>query len=64
MGSLHSVNERILYEVESLDADEPIKKLLNEILHIELNNLDKDRVKYQDHYMKAIDKVISEYDPS
>ena len=54
---LSSVNEKILDEIDKVKANPTLKRLLKEILAIELDNMDKERVQFTTLYKEAFEKI-------
>lgn len=58
MKSQTAINDRILREIDNLDADVKMKNFLKEILLVELDLMDKDRPQYVDQYKSILDRSI------
>ena len=60
MKYLHSVNKRIVEEIKNLEAGKSVKMFLQEIIGFELENLDKEKVKYLEEYLRMIDRALAD----
>lgn len=55
--SSSDINERILDEIDKLDADKKIKMFLINLLDFELEIIDQGNATYTDKYKELIDEV-------
>ena len=56
--SINAVNEKILKMVNGLDEDVNFKDVIKELIAIELQNMDKDKVTYTKEYEKVFNKYL------
>jgi hypothetical protein len=54
-----SVNKRIQFEIQQLKEHESIIELLTNILALELDNSDKERIQFKSKYKEIFDKYVS-----
>ena len=58
MKSQSAINDKILQEINNLDAEEKLKKFLNDILMVELDIMDMDKGPYVNQYKSILDSIL------
>lgn len=54
----YDINDRILREIDQLDADSDMKEFLKEVLQFEIDIIDKGRPEYRDAYLDLINRRV------
>jgi len=58
MKSQTEINDRIIKEIDKLDADKKMKTFLKDILEVEHDIMDQDRAKYVDQYKSILNRIL------
>ena len=52
------INDRIIKEIDKLDAEKKIKTFLKDILEVELDIIDIEKAQYVGRYKSIIDSIL------
>ena len=57
-GSFKNINKKIIEKLENFDCNNVSKKFIKDILIIELENFEGNKIHFRDEYHKALNKVF------
>ena len=54
-----NINKKIIEKIENFECEDKMKIFLKDVLFIEFENFEENKIKFRDEYYKALNKVFN-----